>query len=128
MIEHGVVRDIEDIILQLLQTTNARNLLVGLRISEDEIAKAHVLLHQMTEIHTHFLRVLIHKSKSLSLCLGTVFTLGALQYQRNKRIVLADIPEEFEACLRILLPAKGICTILRLASTSTSLPKAWLHS
>ena len=35
MIEHRIVRNIEDIILQLLQASDAHDLLMGLRITED---------------------------------------------------------------------------------------------
>ena len=75
MIEHRIVRDIEDIILQLLQASDTHNLLVSLRITEYEIAKAHVLLHQSAKIYTHLLGILINEAEAFCFCLGTIITL-----------------------------------------------------
>ena len=97
-------------ILQLLQATNAHNLLMSFRITKNEISKAHVFLHQMTKIDTHLLGVFIHKTKTLCLCLGTILALGAFQDERHERIVLADITKKFESCLWVFFPAESICT------------------
>ncbi len=94
MIEHRIVGDVEDVVLQLLQTADAHDFLVGLGIAEDEIAKAHVLLHQATEVHTHLLGVLVYKAEALGFSLGTVVALGTLDDERYERIGLADITEK----------------------------------
>ena len=112
MIEHRIVRDVEDIILQLLQTMDAHDFLVGFRIAEDEIAEAHVLLHQATEIHTHLLGVLIYEAESLGFCLGTVVALGTLDDKRHERIGLADVTEEAQSGIRTFLTSEGIGTVL----------------
>ena len=78
MIEHRVVGNREDMILQLLQTADAHDFLVRLWVTEDEVAESHVLLHQLAEIDTHLLGVLIDKSKTFRLCLGSVLALGTL--------------------------------------------------
>ena len=48
MIEHGVTGNLKDIILQLLQRGDSRHLFLGYWITEDEVAKAHVLLNDVT--------------------------------------------------------------------------------
>ena len=112
MIEHRIVGDVEDVILQLLQTADAHDFLVGFRVTEDEIAEAHVLLHQATEIHTHLLGVLIYKAESLGFCLGTVVALGTLDDERHERIGLADVTEETQSGIRTFLTSEGIGAVL----------------
>ena len=112
MIEHRIVRDVEDIILQLLQASDSHNLLVSLGITEDEISKAHVLLHQSAKIYTHLLGILIHEAESFSFCLGTVVTLRTFEDERYERIMLTDITEELQTCIRTFLTTEGICAIL----------------
>ena len=112
MIEHRIVGDVEDVILQLLQTADAHDFLVGFRIAEDEIAEAHVLLHQATEIHTHLLGVLIYEAESLGFCLGTVVALGTLDDKRHERISLADVTEEAQSGIGTFLTTEGIGAVL----------------
>ena len=112
MIEHRIVGDVEDIILQLLQASDAHDFLVGFRISEDEIAKPHVLLHQTAQVHTHLLGVLVHKAEAFCFCLGTVITLRTLKDKGHKRVILSDIAEKLQTCIRTFLTPKGICAIL----------------
>ena len=112
MIEHRIVGDVEDVILQLLETADAHDFLVGFRIAEDEIAEAHVLLHQATEIYTHLLGVLIYKAESLGFCLGTVVALGTLDDERHERIGLADVTEETQSGIRTFLTSEGIGAVL----------------
>ena len=114
MIEHGIIRNIEDVILQFLQTMNAHNLLMSLRITEYEIAKAHVLFHQTAKIYAHLLRVFVNKSETFSLCLRTILTFRTFYDKRNERIVLPDITEELQTCIRTLLATESIRTMLRL--------------
>ena len=114
MIEHRIVRNIEDIILQLLQASDAHDLLVGLRITEDEITKAHVLLHQSSEIYTHLLGILVHEAETLSFCLGTVITLRTFEDEGHERVMLTDVTEELQTCIRTFLATEGIGAILRL--------------
>ena len=114
MIEHGIVRNIEDVILQFLQTMNAHNLLMSLRITEYEIAKAHVLFHQTAKIYAHLLRVLVNKAETFCLCLRTVLTFRTFYYKRNERIILPDITEELQTCIWTFLATESICTMLRL--------------
>ena len=112
MIEHRIVGDVEDIILQLLQASDAHDFLVGFRISEDEIAKPHVLLHQTAQVHTHLLGVLVYKAEAFCFCLGTVITLRTLKDKGHKRVILSDIAEKLQTCIRTFLTTKGICAIL----------------
>ena len=46
VVEHRVVGYLEDIVLQLLQAMYAQDGLVGRGVAEDEVAKAHVALHE----------------------------------------------------------------------------------
>ena len=55
VIEHRVLRYLEDVVLQLLQRAHAEHLLVGRGVAEDEVAEAHVLLHETVEVDVHLL-------------------------------------------------------------------------
>ena len=46
VVEHGVVGNLEDVVLKFLQTVYTQYLLVAAWVAEDEIAKSHVLFHQ----------------------------------------------------------------------------------
>ncbi len=50
VIEHRVGRNLKDIVLQLLERADARYLLVRLRVSEDEVAEAHVFFQEVAEL------------------------------------------------------------------------------
>ena len=78
MVEHRVVGDAEDIVLQLLQTADAHDLIMGLRVAEDEVAETQVLLHQLPEVYAHLLRVLVDEAEAFRLCLRPVLALVAL--------------------------------------------------
>ena len=103
MIEHGIARDLEDIVLQLLQGMDAHNLLMGLRVAEDEVAEAHVLLHEMAQVNAEHLRVLVYELKALSLGSFAVGRLGALHDERHVLVLPAYGLQEFEAGLRIFV-------------------------
>ena len=45
MIKHGIAWDSENIILQFFQRTHSKNLLMRLRIAENKVTEAHMLLH-----------------------------------------------------------------------------------
>ena len=66
VVEHGVGRDLEDVVLQLLQRADARYLLVGVRVAEHEVAKAHVLLDEVAQLHGEHLGVLVHEMEMLA--------------------------------------------------------------
>ena len=53
MAQHGIVGNAENIVLQFFQVAHPHNLLVCLRISEDEITEAHVLLHDLMQVAVH---------------------------------------------------------------------------
>ena len=55
VIEHRVVRYLEDVVLQLLQRAHAHHFLVRLRVAEYEVAEAHVLLHESAQVEVHLL-------------------------------------------------------------------------
>ena len=50
-----VGRNLEDIVLQFLQRPDAGHLLLGLRVTENEVSKTHVFLYQLAQIHVHLL-------------------------------------------------------------------------
>ena len=114
VIKHRVVRNIENIILQFLQTADTHDLLMSLRISENEIAKAHMFLHQTAQIYTHLLGVLIYKTKTFSLCLCSIFTLRTLKDKGHKGIILSDITEKLQTRIWTFFTTKGICSMLWL--------------
>ena len=53
VIEHRIVGDGEDIVLQLLERTDAHNLTPCGGVSEYKIAKAHVLFHEIAQVDVH---------------------------------------------------------------------------
>ena len=91
MIEHGVGRDLEDIVLQLLERADACNLLVRLRVAEDEVAETHVFLQEVTKLQGQHLGVLVHEMEMLFLCPFLVGRLRALHDKRHILVFLADI-------------------------------------
>ena len=50
MVEHRVTGNLEDIILQFLERTDARHLLLGCRVTENKVTKTHVLLDKLMQI------------------------------------------------------------------------------
>ena len=71
-----------------------------------------VLLHQSAKIYTHLLGILIHEAESFCFCLGTVVTLRTFEDERYERIMLTDITEELQTCIRTFFTTEGICAIL----------------
>ena len=55
VIEHRVVRNGEDIILQFLQVPHPHDLVMCLGIAEDEITEAHVHGQEVPQIDVHLL-------------------------------------------------------------------------
>ena len=94
VVEHRVVRYLEDVVLQLLQIAHTQHLCMCLRIAEDEISEAHVLLHNVAQVDTHGLRVLVYEMKMLRFSLRPVGSLAALEYQRHVLILLTDGTEQ----------------------------------
>ena len=45
--EHRVVRDVEDVVLQLFERADARHLLTRFGVAKDKVAEAHVFFHQV---------------------------------------------------------------------------------
>ena len=105
MIEHRIVRYQEDIILQLLEVTDTGDLLMGLRVTEDKVAEAHVLLQQLTQVDIHLLAVLVHKLIPILLRLLPIGTLTALQDQWDIGVAGTDGMEKFQSGLSVFLYA-----------------------
>ena len=105
MIEHRIVRYQEDIILQLLEVTDTGDLLMGLRVTEDKVAEAHVLLQQLTQVDIHLLAVLVHKLIPILLRLLPIGTLTALQDQRDIGVAGTDGMEKLQSGLSVFLYA-----------------------
>ena len=55
VVEHGVIWDAEDIVLQLLQVAYAAYLLMGLGVAEDQVSESHVLRHDIAQVDVHLL-------------------------------------------------------------------------
>ena len=91
VVEHGFLGNLEDDVLQLLQRGDAGHFGLGLRVTEDEVAKTHVLFQQVSHVNVHLLRVLVDKEEPLSFGLRLIDNLGALQNERNIFIVTANL-------------------------------------
>ena len=103
MIEHGVARNLEDIVLKFLQRRDASYLFLGIRIAEDEIAEAHVFLYQLAQVDIHLLGVLVDKVEALSLRLRLVGNLRALQNQRHILVATTNLTQQLQTRLWIAL-------------------------
>ena len=104
VVEHAVVGNVEDVVLQLLEVSHAHHLLVGGGVAEDEVAEAEVLGQDVAQVDVHLLRILVHIPDADAHVLGflAVHHLGALHDERNVFVALADGAEELEAGLGIL--------------------------
>ena len=91
VVEHRVVWNLKDIILQLFQRRHTRHLFLRLRISEDKVAKAHVLLHQVVEVDVHLRGVLINEMEALGLSLGTIDGLRRVEDQGHILIATTNL-------------------------------------
>ena len=103
MIEHGVARNLEDIVLKFLQRRDASYLFLGIRIAEDEIAEAHVFLYQLAQVDIHLLGVLVDKVEALSLRLLLVGNLRALQNQGHILVATTNLTQQLQTRLWIAL-------------------------
>ena len=128
MIEHGVVRDAEDVVLQLLQVVYAHYLGVRNGVAEYEVAEAHVLLHEPPQVDAHLFRVLIDEAEAFSLCLFTVLRLRTLHYQRQEGVVLANGTQQFQTCFCILFAFHGEAHIADYAVDIVGITAVNVHS
>ena len=78
VVEHRVVGNLENTVLQFFERSHSGHLLVGLGIAEDEVAESHMLFHESAQIEAHLLRVFIHEPKALCLGLRAILCLGTL--------------------------------------------------
>ena len=101
MVEHGVARNLEDVVLQFFQAVDAHHLLVCRRVAEDEVAEAHVLFEQMAEVHAHLLRVLVYEPEAFRLRLLPVVALRTFEDQRQVFVLLPDGAEQLQSGFRV---------------------------
>ena len=107
VVEHRVVWNLEDVVLQFLQRVYAHYLGFRLRVAEDKVAKAEVLLKNLSQVERHLLRVLVDEAESFSLSLGAVLRLRAFEYERQIWIVLPYLAHQFQTRLAVLLAVYG---------------------
>ena len=105
--EHRVVGDVENVVLQLFKRGDACHLFVRFGVAEDEIAKAHVLFHEVAQVDTHLLRVLIYKAKAFFFGLFAVVCFGAFQDERHKLVAAAYLAQQLDARLGVLYAVFG---------------------
>ena len=103
MIEHRVVGNLEDIVLQFLQRRHAAHLFLGLGVTEHEVAEAHVHLYQLTQVDIHLLRVLVHETEAFCLCFLLVDNLRALKDEGNILVAPANLAQQLQTSLCITL-------------------------
>ena len=101
MVEHRVTGNLEDIVLQFLQCTDTRHLLLGCRVTENEVTKAHVLLDKLMQIDVKFGGVLVDEIKALRLSLLAVGYLRGVKDQRYIFVATANLPKELQTGLGI---------------------------
>ena len=90
MVLERLGRNVEDVVLQLLQRLDAENLFVGSGVAEYEVAKAHVFLNHLAQVNIELLRVLVEEVETLSPCFFAIGNLRALQNQWYILVVFSD--------------------------------------
>ena len=103
VVKHRIARNLEDVILQLLQRRHTRHLLLCHRVTEDEVAEAHVFLNEFMEVHIEFGRVLVDEMEALCLGLRAVDGLGGIEDQRHILVTATDLTQQFQTSLRVTL-------------------------
>ena len=101
MVEHRVTGNLEDIVLQFLQCTDTRHLLLGCRVTKNKVTKAHVFLDKLMQIDVKLGGVLVDEIKSLSLSLLAVGYLRGVKDQRYIFVATANLPKELQTGLGI---------------------------
>ena len=107
MIEHRVVGNLEDVVLQLLQRVDAHYLRLCLRVAEDEVAEAEVFLEHLMQVERHLLRVFIYEAEAFRLCLCAVLRLRAFEYQRQVGVGLSYLAHQLQTRLAVLHAVYG---------------------
>ena len=102
MVKHRLIRDLENIVLQLLQVMDPHDLLMRLWVTEDEIPEPHVLLQDMAEIDVHGLRVLVNEPESLLFRFSPVLRLRAFHDQGDVFVLRSDGLQQLDSSLRVL--------------------------
>ena len=106
VVEHRLARNYKDVVLQLLQVADTHDFLTCLRISEDEVAEAHVLLEDVAQVDAHLLRIFIDEMEPFSLSLLTVLTLGTFHDERHKLVARTNGPQQLQSSLGVFLNAR----------------------
>ena len=101
VVQHGVVGNLKDIVLQLLQRRYAKYLFFGLWVTEDKITEAHMLFYEPVEIDVHLRRVLVDKVEAFSLCLGLIKGLRRIENQRHILVATANLAQQLKTGLRV---------------------------
>ena len=107
VVKHGVGRYLEDIVLQLLQGAHALYLLVGVGVAKHEVAEAHVVLHEVTQLHGEYLGVFVHEVEVFPVGAILVGSLRAFHDQRHILVFLPYVLKELESRLRVALAMHG---------------------
>ena len=111
VVEERLSRHGEDVVLQVLEVSDASHLLHGDRVAENEIAETEIALHQFAQIHVHLLRVLVDERCLALLSPFSTLRLGAFQNQRHELVLPADGRKEVETSPFVLHPVAGKTTV-----------------
>ena len=96
VVEQRVARDVEDVVLQLLEVADAPHHSLRRGVAEDEVAKAEMLLQLLPEVDEHLLRILVDKLIPRGFGTRLVHRLGTLHDERDEGVVAVDILQELE--------------------------------
>ena len=116
MVEHRLVGNLENAVLQLLQILHTGNFLavdflemflveINRRIAENEVAETHVFFDDPLQVEAHLLRVFIDKMKTFGLGFLTILAFGTLHDERQKFVVGTNRPKQFQTCLSVFFNA-----------------------
>ena len=103
VVEHGVVGNLEHVVLQLLQRMDAHDGLLRLWVAEDEIAESHVVLQGLAQVDVEGFRLLVDEEEMLVVGLQPVGRLRALHDERHELVFFPDGLQELETGIRGLV-------------------------
>ena len=78
MVEQRVCRNLENIVLQLLQIMNAHNLLAGGGVDDYEVAEAEVLHYGVAQVHRQLFAIFVEECAVKLLHMGGVLHIARL--------------------------------------------------
>ena len=107
VVEHGVVWNLEDIVLQFLQAAHAHYLGMSGRVAEYKVAETHVFLEYVTKVYACRLRRLVNELEAFRQRFFAVGALRAVNDERHILVFRAYVAQQFQPRVRVFLTVDG---------------------